>query len=62
MLPADSQGHCDGGTIPVYRFSNNRKDFNQRMTLDLSVKRSMLNRAWAQDGGGPNGVGFCSPI
>jgi serine protease len=62
VQPADANGQCPGATIPVYRFSNNRKDFNQRMTLDLSVKRAMLNRAWAPDGGGPNGVAFCSPI
>jgi hypothetical protein len=62
VAPADADGACVSGTIPVYRFSNNRKDFNQRMTLDLSVKRAMINRAWVPDGGGPNGVAFCSPI
>ena len=62
VLPSDSEGRCFGGTVPVYRFSNNRKDFNQRITLDLSVKRAMINRAWVPDGGGPNGSAFCSPI
>ena len=62
VLPADGEGRCTGGTIPVYRFSNNRQDFNQRMTLDLSVKRAMINRAWVPDGGGANGTAFCSPI
>ena len=62
VLPTDGDGRCTGGTIPVYRFSNNRKDFNQRMTFDLSVKRAMINRAWVPDGGGPNGTAFCSPI
>ena len=62
VLPTDVDGGCAGGTIPVFRFSNNRNDFNQRMTFDLSVKRAMINRAWAPDGGGPNGTAFCSPI
>jgi serine protease len=62
VLPTDGDGRCTGGTIPVYRFSNNRKDFNQRMTFDLSVKRAMINRAWVPDGGGPNGTAFCAPI
>jgi subtilisin family serine protease len=62
VLPTNSEGRCTGGTIPVYRFSNNRQDFNQRMTFDLSVKRAMINRAWVPDGGGPNGTAFCSPI
>ena len=58
----DSAGACPGGTIPVYRFDNNRQDFNQRHTINPSVKRAMLNRAWAPDGAGPRGVAFCSPI
>jgi hypothetical protein len=62
VLPTDGDGRCTGGTIPVYRFSNNRRDFNQRMTFDLSVKRAMINRAWVPDGGGPNGTAFCAPI
>jgi serine protease len=62
VLPADANGACAIGTVPVFRFSNNRKDFNQRHTLDLSVKRAMINRAWVPDGGGPNGTAFCSPI
>lgn len=62
VMPADSNGVCGAGTIPVYRFSNNRRDFNQRFTFDLSVKRAMINRAWVPDGAGPNGTAFCSPI
>jgi serine protease len=58
----DGSGNCPGGTIPVYRFDNNRQDFNQRHTINLSVKRAMLNRAWAPDGAGPRAVAFCSPI
>ena len=58
----DGDGNCPGGTVPVYRFDNNRQDFNQRHTIDLSVKRAMLNRAWVPDGAGPRGVAFCSPI
>ncbi len=59
---ADGSGSCPAGMVPVYRFSNNRADFNQRFTTDLSVRRAMLNRAWALDGYAANGVAFCSPI
>ncbi len=59
---ADDAGNCPAGTIPVYRFDDNRQDFNQRHTIDPSVKRAMLNRAWVPDGAGPRGVAFCSPI
>ena len=62
VAPAGADGACAGGLVPVFRFSNNRQDFNQRMTFDLSVKRAMINRAWVPDGGGPNGTAFCSPI
>ena len=62
VLPADADGTCASGTLPVFRFDNNRHDFNQRHTIDLTVKRSMINRAWVPDGAGNNGVAFCSPI
>ena len=48
------------GTIPVYRFFNNRQDANHRHTPDLSVRRAMINRGWVPEGNG--GVAFCSPI
>jgi serine protease len=54
-------GQCRAGTLPVYRFFNNRRDANQRHTVDLSVKRAMINRAWVPDGKGANGAAFCSP-
>jgi len=53
----DALGHCPAKTLPVYRFFDNRRDANHRYTVDLSVRRAMLNRAWA-----PEGVAFCSPI
>jgi hypothetical protein len=62
VLPAEPDGRCAIGMLPVYRFDNNRRDFNQRHTIDLSVKRAMINRAWVPDGAGKNGVAFCSPI
>jgi serine protease len=58
----DAQGRCPAKTLPVYRFFDNRRDANHRYTVDLSVRRAMLNRAWAPEGVGPNSVGFCSPI
>ena len=56
----DSNGVCPGGTLPVYRFFNNRNDANHRYTVDLSVRRTMLNRAWVPEGSGPSAVAFCS--
>jgi serine protease len=54
-------GQCRAGTLPVHRFFNNRRDANQRHTVDLSVKRAMINRAWVPDGKGANGAAFCAP-
>jgi serine protease len=56
----DSTGRCPTGTLPVYRFFNNRNDANHRYTVDLSVRRAMLNRSWVPEGNGPNAVAFCS--
>ena len=56
----DRDGNCPVGTLPVYRFFNNRNDANHRYTVDLSVRRAMLNRAWVPEGVGPNSVAFCS--
>ncbi len=61
LLP-DATGACAAGTLPVFRFFNNRQDANQRHTVDLSVRRAMLNRAWVPQGIGPNNVIFCTPI
>ncbi|HVE48355.1 MAG TPA: S8 family peptidase [Casimicrobiaceae bacterium] len=58
----DAQGACRSGTLPVYRFFNNRRDANYRYTIDLSVRRAMVNRAWVPNGAGNNGVAFCSLI
>jgi subtilisin family serine protease len=56
----DGTGACRAGTIPIYRFFDNRQDANHRHTPDLSVKRAMINRGWIPEG--INGVAFCSPI
>lgn len=56
----DSKGHCPDGTLPVYRFFNNRRDANHRYTVDLSVRRAMQNRQWVPEG--PGGLAFCSAI
>jgi subtilisin family serine protease len=58
----DSAGNCPAGTLPVYRFFNGRRDANHRYTVDLSIRRAMINRGWVQEGAGPNGVVFCSPV
>ena len=56
----NAAGACREGTIPIYRFFNNRQDANHRHTPDLSVRRAMNNRGWVPEGN--NGVAFCSPI
>jgi serine protease len=61
LLP-DVNGQCVAGTLPVYKFFDNRQDANQRHTIDLSVRRAMTNRAWVPQGVGPNHVAFCTPI
>jgi serine protease len=58
----DEQGNCPVGTLPVYRFFNNRNDANHRYTVDLSVRRAMLNRAWVPEGTGTSAVAFCTPF
>jgi hypothetical protein len=58
----DAEGRCRAGTLPVYRFFDNRQDASQRFTVDLSVKRAMINRAWVPDGPGAKGAAFCSVI
>ncbi|MEP7181227.1 MAG: S8 family peptidase [Betaproteobacteria bacterium] len=58
----DSNGNCPDGTVPVYRFFNNRRDANHRYTVDLSIRRGMINRTWVPEGNGPNGAVFCSPV
>jgi subtilisin family serine protease len=61
QLP-DATGACPANTLPVYKFFNNRADANQRHTIDLSVRRAMINRAWVPQGVGPNFVAWCTPI
>ncbi len=58
----DATGACPDNTVPVYRFFNNRRDANHRYTVDLSVRRGMINRAWVPEGNGPNAAVFCSPV
>ncbi|HWZ74187.1 MAG TPA: S8 family peptidase [Casimicrobiaceae bacterium] len=61
ILP-DAAGNCQAGTQPVYRFFDNRNDANHRYTVDLTVRRAMINRNWVPEGNGPNAVSFCSPV
>jgi len=58
----DASGACRPGTLPVYRFFNNRRDASQRHTIDLSQRRAMVNRSWVPDGRGTNGASLCSLI
>ena len=61
LLP-DQFGNCQAGTVPVYRFFDNRNDSNHRYTIDLTVRRAMINRGWVPEGAGPNAVAFCTPM
>src|SRR5208283_4292717 len=58
----DATGACETGLLPVYKFFDNRVDANQRHTIDLSVRRAMINRAWVPQGVLPNFVAWCTPI
>ena len=58
----DATGNCRDGTVPVYRFFNGRRDANQRHTIDLSVRRGLVNRGWLPDGAGVGGAAMCSLI
>ena len=62
MQVPDAAGNCPADTLPVYRFFNGRRDANDRYTVDLSIRRAMINRGWTQEGFGPNAVVFCSPV
>jgi subtilisin family serine protease len=62
VLLSDANGICPGGSVPIYRFFDNRNDANFRHTRDLTTRRQMLNKQWAPNGYGPNGVAFCSPV
>ncbi|HXX82896.1 MAG TPA: S8 family peptidase [Casimicrobiaceae bacterium] len=55
LMPGPS-GACPTGSVPVYRFFDGRNDANWRHSIDLTVRRTMLNRGWASDG-----IPFCSP-
>jgi serine protease len=58
----DANGNCPAGEVPVFRFFNNRRDANQRFTVDRSERRAMQNRAWVLDAPNATGAAFCSPI
>ena len=62
VVPADAGGNCHGGTLPVYRFFDNRNDANHRYTRrSVGAPRDAQPR-WAPEGFGPNAVAFCTPI
>jgi serine protease len=55
-------GNCPSDTLPVYRFFNGKQSANHRYTLDLTVRRTMLNRSWIAEGEGVGGIAFCAPL
>ena len=59
-LPDPTTGACNGGGgLPVYRLWNQRSDSNHRYTTNLFIRGLMLQRGYASEGYGPDGVAFC---
>jgi hypothetical protein len=44
VVPADALGNCRAGTLPVYRFFDNRNDANHRYTINLGAPRDAQSR------------------
>jgi hypothetical protein len=60
-LPSYADGHCEPGTLPVYRLWNGRASTNHRYTTDRGIRAAMLAQGWIPEGYGPDGVVMCAP-
>jgi hypothetical protein len=49
-IQVPSNGACPSGTIPVYRYFDQRASESWRFITDLSVNAAMLALGWAQEG------------
>lgn len=59
-LPAQSDGSCQPGRLPVYRLLNGKPDVNHRYTTSMPVREQMLQEGWIAEGYGPIGVALCA--
>ena len=59
-LPDAITGACPGGTRPVYRMFNARRDANHRYATSASVRAAMLAAGWIAEGDGPDAVAMCA--
>ena len=59
-LPNTQTGICPEGTIPVYRFYNNRTDVNHRFTTSFAIRTQMIVAGWIREGYGPDAVAMCA--
>jgi len=59
-LPDTATGVCPGGTIPVYRLFNGRRDANHRYTTSPAIRASMEAAGWIREGYGPDATIMCA--
>ena len=59
-LPNTTTGACPGGTLPVYRVFNHRKDANHRYTTSATVRAQMETAGWIREGYGPDATIMCA--
>ena len=59
-LPNTTTGACPGGTVPVYRVFNHRKDANHRYMTSTAVRAQMEAAGWIREGYGPNATIMCA--
>ncbi len=59
-LPDTTTGACPGGTIPVYRLFNGRRDANHRYTTSAAVRAQMEALGWIREGYGPDATIMCA--
>ena len=59
-LPDTVTGICPGGTIPVYRVFNGRRDANHRYTTSAAIRATMEAAGWIREGYGPDATIMCA--
>ena len=59
-LPAENDGACPSGPIPIYRLFNNKSDVNHRYTKSLVIREQMLQQGWIAEGYGSIGIALCA--
>lgn len=59
-LPDTTTGACPGGTVPVYRLWNQRRDSNHRYTTSAAIRADMVATGHVAEGYGPQAVAMCA--